>query len=549
MAAWFGRILAIVVTILVTGAVIWGLAKSNTSVWLAPDEGPSPTADENSSLRVHENLEHTDLEYLSDVSTVTIPDAPVPMFQTLTYWDRKHFAHLRMQVRETSEPVAPNVRYAGKNKYEERRWNALARAAWFGALLLFEKKPKIQVEFHVERRSPEPAVLCALMVATYTALHGLAWPEDRYFAGAIDPTGTILPYPRVRHIARLADAAGAQLVPFVNVQRFVSNQPAKKPLVVEVRPSGESSEILPEEMRRKFSIVIGKLMADSAMGLELPSRWQSQIQRLEGRFKATELRGINDWFQLAIAGGQVRAARFLTEFSAARIVPFAARLKRKAGGKALTTARNEFAWFTKLVRARLQGEADIKYWRDRLPPESTPGTRFRLKAPLAHARVAALREFALTMNKTLRNRARGQAHPFPYPMGQLTTLSWPADTKLSESLAVDWGTWANRSAVVWAQYVALMTQRPKHTHSTDVTEAVYGSDKDALVRLIRRVQKDAATILAEGDTALQSPIEKLLPLQVIDEQADYLPLLQALEHAYHRYLLAKEGHLLSALRF
>jgi hypothetical protein len=545
VAAWLGRILAIIVTILGTGAVIWGLAKSSSSVPLTPGEISAPKVDKNSSLKASETLEHGEVDYLNEGSPVTILETPVPMFQTLTYWNGKYFAQLRMQVRETSEPVAPNVRYAGKNTYEERRWNALARAAWFGALLLFDKKPEIQVEFHVERKSPEPEALCALIGATYAALHNRAWPEDHYFAGAIDPTGTILPYPRVRHIARLADIAGAQLVPFINIQRFVSSQPESKQSRIAARPQGESSEISPEKMRQEFSKILGKLMAGNEMGLNLPSKWKSQMQRLEGRFKATELQGMNDWFRLAIVGGKLRAARFLTEFSAARIAPFAARLKRKVGDQALTTAPNEFAWFTKLVRARLQGEADVKYWRRRLPLESTSGRRFRLENPHLPVRVATLRAFAIALNKALRNRVRGQAHPFPYPMGELTTLAWPVDTKPTESLTVDWGMWVNRSAVAWAQYVALMTQRPKQTHSIDVTDSVHGADRGALVTLIQGVRTAGDVILSRGDNALKPLVEELLPIQVIEEQASYVSLLKDLEHAYHRYLLAKEGHRLS----
>ena len=320
----------------IVGLILWfTLDVSNRSPAKAkPEPQDAQTPKSPASSKPPSDAEKSD--YISN-DEVLLLDQPVPVFQALTYWTGTHFQQIKMRVRDTSAPVTPNVHYTGQNPREKRRWRALARAAWFGALVLFENKPSRQVEFHIGRTTPQPEALVAMMVATYTALHNRGWPEDVYFAGAITPDAALVPPPRFRRIRAVARSQGGITVPMGDIRSLINpnfRRMSREHIAHEPQEVPDQIGLL----RQEISNTVSKLMAGQNLGLELEANWPSRMQRLEGRFTATVLKTPRDWFQLGVVGAQIRASRALTEFAAERLEPFAKRLRRRAGSGALTDA-------------------------------------------------------------------------------------------------------------------------------------------------------------------------------------------------------------------
>ena len=99
---------------------LWGLQDSITT---RPPEarpsipGPEATVTAPSPIEITEDL--PDL----------LPNEPVPVLQSLTYWNGAKFITIQMRIRTTSGPVPPIVRYTGRNPRQERRWIALVPRA------------------------------------------------------------------------------------------------------------------------------------------------------------------------------------------------------------------------------------------------------------------------------------------------------------------------------------------------------------------------------------------------------------------------------------
>ncbi|MEC8024989.1 MAG: hypothetical protein VX223_13735 [Myxococcota bacterium] len=546
MSVWIGRLSGIAVVGGMVGFILWlTLDASNRSSAKAKLETQDAQAPQSTASDINpSNAESSD--HINN-DQVLLLDQPVPVFQTLTYWTGTHFQQIKMRVRDTSAPVTPNVHYTGQNPREKRRWRALARAAWFGALVLFENKPNRQVEFHIGRATPQPEALVAMMVATFTALHNRRWPEDVYFAGAITLDAALVPPPRFRRIQAAARSQNAITVPMGDIRSMI-NQNFRRMSREQIPNDPQEVPDQIDLLRQEISTTVSKLMAGQNLGLELEANWPSRMQRLEGRFTATVLKTPSDWFQLGVVGSQIRASRALTEFAAERLEPFAKRLRRRAGSGALTDAKRELSWFIQLVKARLNGHKKALYWSNLLPIESKPGKRFRLTTPRLSEQVNHLRELGIALRRALIQRTKGRSHPFPYPTGELSMLSQAPDAPLSRALPVDWGTWSYRSSMSWAQYVALITQQPEHASSVDVTEALHGDAPSRLKSLVAYTEDSIHDILERPGCTQLKDIARYLPMMVSSGRKDFRVDLTRLERSYFRLMVVRQGcRLLRAL--